>query len=371
MNILFITPIYPSSHSIKGAFVQEQAQALSKFHNVYVVVFGINKKFSFFFKHSIRKERKDNLTIYRISVHRSYPFYSQFNNLLLSWLEIRKIFKHKNIDIVHAHFAHPAGFLGVFIKKLLNVPLVITEHASSFDGMFLTFVHKYLAMKAYKKADKIIAVGKDLSKELHRLTHREIEIIPNVININKFEIKTERNDTFNIGFLGHLDSNRKGLDVLLEAAVKVKNQNFTLHIGGGGTMERSFRKMANELGILHKVRFYGEMPTDRVPAFFTSLDFFVLSSRKESFGVVLLEAMACGMPVIATICGGPENFVTKETGILVENENIEELKDAIDYIIDNYASYDKMKIREYVDTHFGVNVFSNRMTEIYNQLLID
>ena len=96
---------------------------------------------------------------------------------------------------------------------------------------------------------------------------------------------------------------------------------------------------------------------------------FVLSSRLETFSIVVIEAMAKGLPVIATRCGGPETFLLPEHGILVEKENTEELADAINYMLGHFSEYDSQKIRKYCYDHFSQDVIAGKIIEVYNQLL--
>ena len=92
---------------------------------------------------------------------------------------------------------------------------------------------------------------------------------------------------------------------------------------------------------------------------------FVLPSRYETFGIVLIEAMACGIPVIATKCGGPEEIVTDETGLLIEKDNPEELALAIKNIWANPGKYNKQTIRKYSADKYGQSVFAEKISALY------
>ena len=371
MNILILTPSYPDKKNIwSGVFFQEQAKALSKRHNVFVVSSQVDYgKFSPCFNYKLTKTKKNNLVEYIIYVSRSLPIYNQFNFLATTYFIIKKLFKNQKIDIIHCHFAYPPGIIGYFLMKHFNVPYVITEHASNFENRFKTFVHKRLVLKALKNAEGIIAVGQSLKHEINKYTSKQIRVVPNVIDISKFKLKINKGKFINIGFLGQLNDHRKGLDILLKAITKIKYQNYLLHIGGGGKLLEEYKSLANKYNICNKCKFYGVISPNKITDFFSKLDVFVLPSRKESFGVVVIEAMATGIPVIGTICGGPEDIITKETGILIEKENILELTNTIDFVLENLESYNSKKIRRYVNDNYGVNSFVKNLTGIYGEVL--
>ena len=98
-------------------------------------------------------------------------------------------------------------------------------------------------------------------------------------------------------------------------------------------------------------------------------DCFVLSSRLETFSIVLVEAMAKGLPVIATRCGGPETFVRSEDGILVQKENAEELAKAMTYMKEHYQEYDAEEIRHHCHDNFSQDVIADKIIEVYKQAM--
>ncbi|OIP01899.1 MAG: hypothetical protein AUJ97_06605 [Bacteroidetes bacterium CG2_30_32_10] len=369
MNILILTNIYPSDNSIKGTFIEEQAKALSTQHQVFVFVFSINnKEFKPFKKYDLTEQTSKNLTIYRFTIFKTFPFLNQIKCFYYAAKVVKhKIINNKKIDIIHSHFCYPSGLLGLFLKKNTHIPLVITEHSSILEGQFRTFLHKIIVVKVLKKADVLIAVSKTLMQSMLKYVNRRIEIVPNVVDTSKFKLKVETTVPINIGFLGILNNHRKGLDLLIDAISNIKYKNYILHIGGEGKLLEYYKKFAKEKNIFHLCRFYGNIPYQEVPLFFSKIDIFVLPSRIESFGVVLLEAMACGIPVIATICGGPEDFVTNKVGIIVKPNDSFAITEAIDKMIATYSNYDSLKIREYVESNFGVAVLCNQLTNLYKR----
>ncbi|HEY9045196.1 MAG TPA: glycosyltransferase, partial [Ohtaekwangia sp.] len=142
-----------------------------------------------------------------------------------------------------------------------------------------------------------------------------------------------------------------------------------LHIGGTGSLENEYKKLAKELGIESKCKFYGFVPYASIPQWMEQLHFFVCSSRYETFCVALVEAMATGMPVVSTRCGGPEDFVNDSNGLLVTNENIEALGEGIHKMMQQHTSYDAQAIASYARDNFSRQSFLMRIEKLYREVI--
>jgi glycosyltransferase involved in cell wall biosynthesis len=219
---------------------------------------------------------------------------------------------------------------------------------------------------ALKNATSVIAVSNSLKGEIFSLCKRQVNVIHNIVDTDKFILnKHKPAHILNIGFLGGLGNNNKGLDLLLKAASLIQKKDFILHIGGNGILLEAYQKMSEEFNIEGFCKFYGEIPREKIVDFYSGLDLFVLPSRYETFGIVLIEAMSCGLPVIATKCGGPQEIVTAETGILIGKNNPEELARAIENISDKLSMYDGEAIRKYAKENFGKSAFIGNITLLY------
>ena len=373
MNILLLTHSYPDiNNSWRGSFIKEQAHALSLNHTVTVVFFKIDyEHFAPFAHYSFIKTNTGNLTEYTLTIRRSFPIINQVNYLLKTWRFIKKeILSDKKPDLIHSHLSYPAGFLGTLIQKRKKIPAFLTEH-SGITNYYRSWIHKKCVLYALKNAACIIAVSNSLKEEIIPFCHRPVNVIHNIVDVDKFElVKSKPGATLNIGFLGGLGNNNKGLDLLLKSASLLERKDFLLHIGGDGTLLDSYRKMAKELGIEANCKFYKGIMRSDIALFYSRLDIFVLPSRYETFGVVLIEAMACGIPVIATKCGGPQEIVIPSTGILIEKDDPGELADAVKIIAENSGTYNKEAIRSYVKEKFGRSVIINRLSSLYQDILI-
>jgi len=371
-NILIISSSYPSlQNPQKGIFVKERAKILQKTNTVYLVAVEVdyNSPISFF-KYKINKSTSNDFTELKLVVNRSLPIYNQINFLFIAAKEINKMVKKYNIQIIHCQLSFPAGFIGYLLNVINGTPFVITEHASNFTAFLKRrMLFKFLIKRALTKADRIIAVSNNLKDSILKYIKNKIVVIPNFVEIDKFSIISKQNTKWQIGFLGLLDTKRKGLDILLNSLADITNLDYTLHIGGSGKLFDYYQNLAKKLNIHKNCVFYKSILPENTPEFFLKLHFFILPSFNESFGIVLLEAMSSGIPVIATKCGGPEEFVTNEVGLIVERGNTESLTQAIKDMITNYENYDKNVIRSYVKENFSAEIYSKKINEIYSEII--
>lgn len=372
MNILVLVSHYPDEmQKYRGVFFQDQVNALSlKHHTILVYPYVSNEKFSILPKYILNEVViNNNLKEIRVEIFRSIPVYNQFNYFLIAFKLIFEFCRREKIEIIHGHSAYPISFLCYMLSKSVHIPYCITEHSSDFHKAFRTRIHKFIGLWGLRHAHGVFSSGEFLGAYLRQLLNKEVKVLHNTINLDKFKLKNRSDHLpFNIGFLGILSDNRKGLDLLLEALSQISLFDFVLHIGGDGKMLDHFKLMASEFGIKDKCIFYGSVDPDDVPVFFSNCNIFVLPSRAESFGVVVIEAMASGLPVIATRCGGPEYLITEGTGIIIEKENIAQLKDAITRLFEDLKNYSSIKIQRHAQK-WDYNSFTEKATGYYEEII--
>jgi glycosyltransferase involved in cell wall biosynthesis len=373
MTILLLTHSYPDSRiKWRGLFIQDQALALSEKHEIIVVYFRVDyTSFAPFSKYSFAKRQKGKVTEYEVDTGKSFPVINQLKYLNDTYRFIRKeILSKKKIDIIHTHLSYPAGFLGTILQKREKIHCVLTEH-TWIEKYFRSTIHKLCVLYTLNHCDCIVAVSRALGEDINRYCKRPVHLVPNVIDMNKFSVTDpgRMDNKLNIGILGGMGNYRKGLDILIKAVSLLNDMDLIVHIGGDGKLLSTFRDMARKLDVEGKCIFYGEIKPENIQDFYSKLDFYVLPSRDETFGVVVVEAMASGLPVIATRCGGPEEIITEETGILIEKENPPELARAIRSLAGNLDSYNRKAIRNYVLEKYSKDRFTESLSEVYQELL--
>ena len=372
MNILLLTHSYPDvKNKWRGVFVQEQVKALSIKHDVIVVCFKVDySHFAPFSDYSFLKKQSERITEYEVTINKSFPVITQAKYLSNTYRFIEEeILKQIKIDLIHSHFSYPSGFLGTIIQKRKKIPCIITEH-TWIKKYFRSRIHKQCVLYALKYSSGVVSVSNALKDDIALFCSRNVSVIPNVIEVDKFYLSEKQDHkTLNIGILGGMGNYRKGLDILIKSVSLLKDLDLIVHIGGDGILLEKFKTLSKESGVFEKCKFYGEILTEHIPDFYSRLDIFVLASRDETFGVVVVEAMASGLPVIATDCGGPKEIITRDTGILVEKENPEELASAIKYMSENLHFYNKDSIRKYAEEKYGQKSFVESITHFYQVVL--
>jgi L-malate glycosyltransferase len=369
VRILIITSWYPTAQIPHGGiFVKEQALALSNEHEVTLVACDVDYSTgTSFFQSRLWQSDENRFEEFFLMVGRSIPFYNQLNFLLTASHKIGTLVKKRQFDIIHAHVSYPAGVIARRISKETGLPYIITEHASPFESLFRSFFHKYLLIKSLNQADLVLTVSSSSAANIRPYLNRDVRVMPNLLSDEKIREKAVKQTTeFRIGFLGGLNTDQKGLDILLIAFSKLSNKTgLKLLIGGDGLLLKHYQNMSQTLDIEEYCSFLGNIYPDQVQDFMQKLDLFILPSRHETFGIVAVEAMACGVPVIATKCGGPEDFMGQNNGILIPPANPDALHDAMLSVISNKTTFEPSVIRANVIDRFGTARFLEQLNKYY------
>lgn len=278
------------------------------------------------------------LTIPKIGSQFSGVLY--FLSLLILVLKIRRNFK---FELIVAYWTYPDGYAASIFAKMFKVPLIIRPRGSDINVIPNNKRLKPFVVLALQSADRIIAVSGALKRKIQELgiLEQKILVITSGIDQNRFFV-TDKNEARNslgitndkkiILFVGNFVM-VKGLDNLLRAISIVKtlhDGNFLLYLLGSGPLRNSLCCMIKQLGISDCVKIEGEVPNCNLNLWMSASDLFCLPSRNEGWPNVLMEVLACGVPVIATRVGGiPEIINDEKLGILVEPDNPESLAQAI------------------------------------------
>ena len=270
-------------------------------------------------------------------------------------------------DIIHVH-SFLAGELALWIKNEYKIPYVITEHSSAFERKLLTDSDLKLALKVFENSHTNIAVSQSLSNAIKcYFKELDFQIIPNIVDTDFFNlIVKKQKDDFQFINIAHLNKNKNQLH-LIKSFTKVfkGNQFYKLLIVGQGPEKNNLQNWIDSNTMNSQIRLYGSASREEVRDLLHQSDCFVLSSKIETFGVVLIEAMSCGLPVLSTKCGGPESIITNnEVGILSDFDSFEENM----ALICSKKYYSNI-IRKYAVDHFSENVIAEKLIKIFNQLV--
>lgn len=276
-------------------------------------------------------------------------------------------------DLVHAHNTVSAGLLAARIRRHDGVPYIITEHSSAYHQDEVPKALFPAIRRAIEGAAAYLPVSRAL---LSSVTSRigamnaHTRIVGNVLPRSFLDIeRRERTDgPFTFLTVGSLLA-IKNQALLLAAFAETLEQrpDCRLRIVGDGPLRRELEEQAEAAGISGKVTFCGQLESDGVRAEMLQADAFVFPSRFETFGVVLIEAMACGLPVIAMASGGPEVIVDRSNGRLVTPGDMPGLVDMMAGFASGTIAFDRPTIRQAAIERWGPVTFCRQLREIHAQ----
>jgi len=379
MHILIIPSWYVNTYSpASGIFFKEQAEALAK-HGFMVGLIALQeiniknifkqKKFDFHFKKYI----ENDVYTYRIQIPQVNNFYiiQDFIKINIFKKSFKKYIEERGQpDIVHLHsFLH--GELAIWLKATYSIPYVVTEHYSGFARNIISFKDLDRAKQIFEKSDLNIAVSEPFRDLLQTKFSSHFNYVPNIVNIDFFNIKESINkDTYDFINIAFLDKN-KNQDMLIRAFTdSFKNKSkIKLTIVGDGPEYGNLDNLIKELNMENQISLYGRANRDEVKQLLQGSDAFVLSSQYETFGVVVIEAMACGLPVVATKCGGPESIITSDKIGLLSEIDESKLSEKLIEIYRGKLNFDSKYIRDYVKNNFSEKAVLLELEKIYLSVL--
>ncbi len=376
-----------------NSFQKDQIESVAHWFEVVYVLVRYNPLFRLFYYLTLTKFGRFNPS-YTVDLHGKPPniiviltpvWYIPidfFYNRLSGWhLEsvIRAINKYNiKFDIIHAHFLWSAGNVGSKLKELYKVPFVVTGHG--YDVYTLPFKNKFWRDKitgAVKSADAITTPSKSNLNQLHDIGLSDrVSVIPNGYNKHLFyqkdktdcrtllKLPQHKHIIISVGNIEYV----KGHNYLVEA-MKIMEQGVDVlcFIIGSGSQTASLRQQIKALNLEKKVILLGAIKHEQIVNWMNAADLLVVPSVKESFGVVQVEALACGLPVIATKNGGSEEIITEPShGLLCEVKNSALLAQTIkDGLNRKWIQEDIMRY----SLNFSWEILGRKFINIYQNLL--
>lgn len=323
----------------------------------------------------------EHLRKYWIIPFSDKPNFHGWVNMMLRFYESYHK-KHGRPDIILAHSSIWAGLVAAFIREKYGVPYVITEHRSRFvyntpeaKALFQPWFYPYL-QNAFEGAEKVITVSDSLQPFIKQIAPKATErlvSIPNMVDTDFFKPSElpKPQKPFRYFSLANLIP-LKGMDKLIEAFASLNTLQpgaFSLTIGGDGSERNKLEQMVAEMKLNDKVTFVGKLNRSQVLEHMQQAHAFVLASHFEAFGVVFIEALACGLPLIATRAGGPESIIRESEGILVNPGQTAELAGALNQMHKQYHVYNASTIRKYAMEHFSRESVAQQYLELFEQLI--
>lgn len=280
------------------------------------------------------------IKIHRLPIgknEKNLHFQSQKDLLVYAWKAFwfsQKLAKENNYDLSHSFFTVPCGFISLILKKRFKIPYIVSLRGADVPGYSERFIFLYkiivpLVKLIWKNASHVISNSEGLKNlALRTKPNQKIGVIYNGVNIEEFNpLEDKQNDKFKVICVSRITA-RKGINYLIEATDQLvkKNYNIELEIVGEGNEKAKLEKMVEKLELGNHVKFLGIIPHNELPALYSQADIFVLPSLNEGMSNTVLEALASGLPIVATDTGGTRELLSGgDNGFIVKMKNSEDL----------------------------------------------
>jgi L-malate glycosyltransferase len=383
MKILILPSWYPyPSNPVNGTFFRDHAEALAEAgHEVTVVAAEIIslRQYS-----RVRKDlglhiyAKNGVKTYQhlyINQHPRHPetFYRHYQKVLKKLLD-HALEKEGRPDLIHVHSSLWAG--AALASYNTGIPFVVSEHLKEFlvyQG-FSEF-QQGLILQCYMQAKAVIspstAVEKRILQYLKPPKTCQSYVVGNMVDTAYFKpIETKPFvNRFTFLIVAMLRPEKR-IDKIIESFISIGNTHLAkIRIVGDGPEYRRLLETARAYSLTRQVEFVRETGRDVVLRNLQKADVCMLYSAMETFGVSLVEALSCGVPVISGNIGGPNDFVNDDNGILVPVDNPIKLHEAMKEMLENSEKYDSRKIREEIVKRYDKKVIIAKLEKIYADAL--
>ncbi|MBQ5855919.1 MAG: glycosyltransferase [Bacteroidales bacterium] len=381
-HIVFLARWYPHRYDpMFGLFVQRHAEAAALFNDITVIYCNEQRAMSNEPNaHSSKPTAQSKFEIVRTNennVDTIRVYYKKPKNKIQSLIRFYRanmmaLKLCKKPDLIHVHILTRLGVIAWIQKLLHKTPYIITEHWSRYlpGNDFGGFLRKLFTKIVVRNAETITTVTENLAIAMknHELKNDNYVVLPNVVNLDMFHISEKNNNPCKIIHISCFEDKSKNISGLLESLkiIDDKGIDFQCKLIGEGMDLDLMKEKAKELQLINKVSFTGLLQGQALANELSSGDFLVLSSNYENMPVVILEALASGLPVVSTNVGGIKEMIDDTKGILVEPRNKEALAEAMIKMIETHKNYDANYLRNSVIEKYGYESVGMFLSRLYN-----
>jgi len=382
MQVLFLPSWFPTKSDVfNGIFILRHAKAIAEKHGVTVAYAKREDKIgsTFELEHTIENN---------VDIHICYFKGSSLFLLgkLINFLRYRKAWKKalhashlsKKFDLVHIHVVWPVGLIYWLTKYLHTLPLLISEHWSGYlevDGNFeKQKLNRYISKKVFKKASIVTVVSEKNKHALlkHQL-HRDVRVISNVVDGDTFFLKEKaKSDLIHFIHVSTFVERIKNINNLLNAfeILNKRTPNVKLSLVGN---EKNFEQYKIQLKQLKEkglnIEYHGVVPESEVAKLMQCVDAIVLPSYFEGQPCVLVEALYCGLPFIATKVGGIPDIANPENAVLIQDFSASSIADAMFEFIEKRSTFVSEKIAGDAQKLYSKEAIEASFTKIYEETI--
>lgn len=370
-HIIFLARWYPHRYDpMFGLFVQRHTEAAALYNDISVVYVHADETLAR--KFDIVKTNENNVETVRVYYKKPKSrIVSLFRFLKANSLAFKLLGKP---DIIHVHVLTRCGVVALWQKIVHGTPYIITEHWSRYlpGNDFNGFLRKTATRIVARNAETLTTVTRNLAKAMqsHGLKNKNYVVLPNVVDVNVFRPVERHNEKTKIVHVSCFEDKSKNISGLIDALSILENKHTEyqcVFIGDGVDFEKlkryAFSKLNHE-NIIFTGLLQGQALADEL----AGGDFLVLSSNYENMPVVILEAFACGLPVVSTSVGGIPEIVNESNGLLVPPGDSGALADAIQIMMNKFSDYNSNTLRDIVSAGFSYQAVGKFLDDIYKKI---
>lgn len=393
LRVLVLSRNYPNNvTSLLGLWVQELVRESARYCELTVVspvpycppIPGLPESYARF-RRADRRSMRDGVEV----LHPRFPAGPGYSThrieSMLYYAAVRRpigdLQRRGRFDLIHAHFTYPDGVVATYLGRRYGVPVIVTEQNPW--GPWMNRYHgvRRRAIQAARQSACFIAISEYVRETVEQFAGKldNVAVIPDGVRGSVFQFRAAGRKIPNqILFVGAIRP-VKGVDVLLKSMRLLVDRGRDVQLiligetyyGPYRREEQRLERLSVELDLAGRVRFAGKKSLDELVRHMQESAVLVLPSRAESLGMVLVEALACGTPVVATRCGGPEEIVNEKVGVLVPAEDPGALALGIERVLDRPQNYDPATLRAYALEKFGIENVGTRVLQVYRKAVAD
>ncbi len=371
LSILFTSGWYPSkAHTTVGNFVQRHAEAVATLCDVWVMYVASMPQWEGPPKIEEHCEKNVNTVI----VYCRPGFFAKRKAFIKGAYHLIRS-KNIHFDAVHHNVLWPHGWQPRWLLSKFNLPFIVTEHWTGYDPINASKRHPLLLWMSRfgaRKASFLCPVTLDLQQKMIDFgIHGNYQVIPNVVDTSLFSLANPNSACVRFLHVSSLIDGHKNISGILRAWKKISDQVPTVYLtlGGDGPVEH-WKQQASNLGIrAGSIDFFGEISWEGVARKMEESHALLLFSNYENLPCVIVEALACGLPVISTRVGGISEHINSERGILIDRGDEDALANAIETMASTIQHYDKEALRRYAVERFSNEAVAQAFHKLYEKAI--
>jgi glycosyltransferase involved in cell wall biosynthesis len=384
MKVLWLASWYPDEYEpTNGDFVQRHAKAVSQLMPVDVIhVVQAGRKFNSLNKAVKNNEGNLHETIHYFTYKKSnidWPDKILYNKAY--WRYYKKVIEDYiqqkgKPDLLHVHVPFKAGIIALVISKKYKIPFIVSEHSSLYlkqaNDNFYTrnFYFKFYTKQIFKKAALVTNVSAAIAKVLKQMfALKDVRVIPNVVDTKYFYFKPkEKNKIFRWLHVSTMYP-LKNVDKIIQTFSSINKHKDDWELILVGPINNAYKNLVEQLNLQSKIKFIGEINYEDVATQMQLADAFIMFSKHENFPCVIIEALCCGLPVVASNVGGISEAVNETNGILIEANNVNQFENAIISMMNNSYQFNNEKISAEAISKYNYQTVAEQFISAYKEVL--